>query len=142
MSSRNRPQKHQNSVAWTVNKHSYIAQKIAETKINGLCEKCFEIIEWRKRMGKYKPLTQPKKCVSCQQKRITEAYHVLCKSCGTEQGKCEKCGEEREIVVHDDELESKQEMIEHEKIMATMNERQRRTYRRKLIECKEDSEVD
>jgi hypothetical protein len=124
---------HQNAFAWTVSKHSDAAQKIAATHVHGLCVKCYDIVEWRKRMGRYKPCSQPTKCVSCLCKKITSAYHVLCKDCGRERGKCEKCREERERVIPGlDELEERRLREEREREMSVMNEREKRTFLRKI----------
>jgi hypothetical protein len=54
-------QKHQNEYAFRHNKNSKKTRKIAKTPNKGLCEKCHEKIEWRKKYRKYKPLTQPRK---------------------------------------------------------------------------------
>ncbi len=40
-------QRHKNATAWTVNKHSFAAQKIASLPTFNLCAKCVEIVEWR-----------------------------------------------------------------------------------------------
>jgi hypothetical protein len=51
------PPKHQNTFAFKHNKHSKLTQKIRETPNTGLCKTCFDIIEWKKKYRKYKPLT-------------------------------------------------------------------------------------
>ncbi|KAI8928094.1 hypothetical protein BC831DRAFT_449798 [Entophlyctis helioformis] len=53
-------QKYQNRTAFTPNKFSPVALKIAARPVQGVCQRCLDIINWRKRMGKYKPLSQPK----------------------------------------------------------------------------------
>ncbi|KAJ3273993.1 hypothetical protein HDV01_003663 [Terramyces sp. JEL0728] len=126
-------QKYKNAFAFVPNKFSPVAIKIAATPIQGVCQRCKDIIEWKQRMGKYKPLTQPKTCLSCQQKKIYCAYHVLCQSCSAEKQKCAKCHEgdiavqmekkKEEVVKEEQELEYK---------ISLLNERQKRSYRRKL----------
>jgi hypothetical protein len=91
-------QKHQNTFAFQPSKFSAMAQKIAATPSHGICQKCVDILEWRKRMNKYKPLTQPKKCVECGSKTIKEAYHVICNACAETLEKCAKCLELKDIV--------------------------------------------
>jgi hypothetical protein len=59
--SRTRKQAHQNSFAFRHNKHSTLTEKIKAAPNEGLCPKCHEKVEWRKKYRKYKPLTQPKK---------------------------------------------------------------------------------
>ncbi|KAJ3259677.1 hypothetical protein HK103_001938 [Boothiomyces macroporosus] len=126
-------QKHKNSFAFVPNKFSPVAMKIAATPIQGVCQRCKDIIEWKQRMGKYKPLTQPKTCLSCQQKRIYCAYHVLCQPCSTEKQKCAKC-HEGDIAVHMDK--KKEEIVKEEQELeykiSLLNERQKRSYRRKI----------
>lgn len=57
-------QKYQNSFAFKHNAKSKISQKINAMPNDGVCNRCFEQIEWRKKFKKYKPLAQPKKwCV-------------------------------------------------------------------------------
>ena len=53
-------QKHKNQFAFVPNKFSSVAIKIASLPIEGVCRRCTEILQWKQRMGKYKPLTQPK----------------------------------------------------------------------------------
>jgi len=74
-------QKYQNVVAFHHNKGSKLTKKILESPIHDVCRKCRDMIEWRKRYRKYKPLTVPKKCVKCEQKTIKEAYHIICHTC-------------------------------------------------------------
>ncbi|KAJ3091200.1 hypothetical protein HK102_001340 [Quaeritorhiza haematococci] len=128
-------QKHQNTIAFQPNKYSYIAQKIAATPIRGLCKRCRDILEWKKRMNKYKPLSQPKKCVSCERKAVTDAYHILCGKCATEQDVCAKCRQKEEIVDSDapkSAAEILKEEQEKQNLLASLTERQRRSYLRKL----------
>mmetsp|Transcript_13958 Transcript_13958/g.34084 ORF Transcript_13958/g.34084 Transcript_13958/m.34084 type:complete len:197 (-) Transcript_13958:198-788(-) len=83
--------RHQNSVAFKHNKHSKKTKQIANIGHDGLCPKCTGIIEWRKRYRKYKPLKAPRRCGSCEQKKITRAYHVLCNGCRQKRNVCAKC---------------------------------------------------
>lgn len=54
-------QKHQNKFAWRPNKNSKIDKKIKALPVYGLCKRCTEVILWRKKFRKYKPLTAPRK---------------------------------------------------------------------------------
>ncbi|KAG0238697.1 hypothetical protein BGW42_002563 [Actinomortierella wolfii] len=127
-------QAHKNTFAFHANKASKITKKIAAMPIGGLCAKCVEVIEWRKKFRKYKPLTTARKCVSCDQKAIKEAYHVMCNKCAGEKNVCAKCLESREIVPTNikTEKELMKEQVEFDRLLASMNERQRRAYLRKL----------
>ena len=37
------------------------AESVASVSLNGLCGRCREKIEWKKKYDKYKPLTTPRK---------------------------------------------------------------------------------
>ncbi|KAF9116024.1 hypothetical protein BGX27_005257 [Mortierella sp. AM989] len=127
-------QAHKNAYAFHANKSSKITKKIAAMPVGGLCEKCVEVIMWRKKFKKYKPLTTMKKCVHCEQKAIKEAYHVICNKCAGEKNVCAKCLESREIVPTNIKTEKEliQEQVEHERLLSGMNERERRSYLRQM----------
>ena len=84
-------QKFQNTFAFVPSKHSAKAVSIASLPTRGVCKRCYEIIEWKKQMSKYKQLTQPKTCTICKNRSIREAYHVLCQSCAAAKQVCAKC---------------------------------------------------
>ncbi|KAF9999982.1 hypothetical protein BGZ65_004745 [Modicella reniformis] len=127
-------QAYKNNFAFHANKGSKLTKKIAEMPVGGLCEKCVEVIMWRKKFKKYKPLTTMKKCVSCQQKSIKEAYHVVCNKCAGEKNVCAKCLESREIVPTNikSEKEIVQEKVKLERLLSSMTERERRSYLRQM----------
>ena len=97
---RKRGQRHQNSTAYNPNRYGETRQSklAAATPLAGLCARCKEKIEWKRKYDKYKPLTAPKKCVTCQEKKVKQAYYRLCRECAESRGLCAKCGEESEIV--------------------------------------------
>lgn len=99
--SRTRPQKHQNMTAFKNNKYGANAQqkKVNEKVHDGVCQHCKDVLEWKVKYNKYKPLTQPRKCVKCMQKSVKDAYHVMCKPCALKLELCAKCGKKEEIVV-------------------------------------------
>ncbi|XP_054905094.1 uncharacterized protein C9orf85 homolog [Poeciliopsis prolifica] len=99
--SRSRAQKHQNSTAFKNDKYGATAQvKKANSKIHdGLCQHCKGVLEWKVKYNKYKPLTQPKKCVKCSQKTVRDAYHIVCKPCSLLLEICCKCGKKEEIII-------------------------------------------
>ncbi|KAJ2550493.1 hypothetical protein EV175_004046 [Coemansia sp. RSA 1933] len=128
-------QKYQNEFAYKHNKGSKTTKKILELPVDGLCRRCTDQVEWRKQFRKYKPLTAPKKCVACDQRKVKKAYHVLCDDCAEAKGVCAKCMESSEVVDTSNkktsELINKEEQ-ELENKLADMPERQRRTFLRKL----------
>jgi len=131
--SRNRAPKHQNSFSWHHNKNSTKTKKILSTPNDGLCQRCFEIIEWKKKYRKYKPLAAPKNCTECHEKTVTRAYWHLCDTCAKTLKVCGKCKQSTELVsdvatVEDKKLADKKY---REKIQA-MSERERRTFFRML----------
>lgn len=85
------PPAHANKFAYVHNRSSKKTKKILAYPISGFCKPCREVIEWRKRFRKYKPLTVPKKCVRCSEKNIREAYHVICNPCSCKHSICTKC---------------------------------------------------
>lgn len=82
---------HANRFAFTHNPSSRLTKLILAMPISGVCMTCTEVISWRKKYRKYKPLTVPKKCVRCQEKSIKEAYHVVCNACARNSKICCKC---------------------------------------------------
>lgn len=106
--SRSRGQKHQNATAFKNDKYGASVQvKKAKAKIHdGLCQRCKDVLEWKVKYNKYKPLTQPRKCVKCLQKTVKDAYHIICKPCALKLELCAKCGKNEEIAIPiDQELE-------------------------------------
>ncbi|XP_069817953.1 uncharacterized protein C9orf85 homolog isoform X1 [Dendropsophus ebraccatus] len=65
---RSRPQKHRNVIVYKNDKHDSSAKtkKINCKEHDGVCQRCKDVLEWRVKFSKYKPLSQPKKCVKCR----------------------------------------------------------------------------
>lgn len=82
-------QKFQNLTSFRHNKNSRLTKKIEKLPIQNLCGKCHAQMEWRKRYRKYKPLTIPKRCITCLAKTVRDAYHVVCDECTSTN--CAKC---------------------------------------------------
>jgi Uncharacterized conserved protein (DUF2039) len=53
--------KHQNTFAWKHNPNSKQTKRILAIPNVGLCRRCTEQIEWRKKYRKYRPIHKPKK---------------------------------------------------------------------------------
>jgi len=88
---RSRPQKHQNAFAFRHNKGSVKTSKILAIEHAGLCGRCEEKIEWRKRYRKYKPIKMPRCCNRCSKKKVVRAYHVVCDDCARPERLCPIC---------------------------------------------------
>ncbi|KAL0481664.1 hypothetical protein AKO1_010334, partial [Acrasis kona] len=126
--------KHQNLFAFKHNKGSKKTRKIQLTPNKGVCEKCHEMIEWRKKFRKYKPLTAPRKCNLCERKNITLAYHVVCDECAHSKRICAKCQTPDSNRIAN-ELQKKahnERLAELDKSMSTMTLKQQHTLMRKI----------
>lgn len=84
-------QKHQNTYSFKHNKNSKLTKKIAETPLDLLCKRCLDILEWKIKYRKYKPLSVPGKCKICDHKNILKSYRDICDSCAKENSICTKC---------------------------------------------------
>ena len=96
--------------------------------------KLFVPIFFHSRYGKYKPLSQPAKCVRCSGKKIKYAYHILCADCVSETGHCAKCNKIEEVVNPPEASVSEAAKLEAEfqRELKLLPERKRRTFLRYL----------
>ncbi|KAG5866485.1 hypothetical protein JTB14_004008 [Gonioctena quinquepunctata] len=130
---RSRPQKHQNRTAFRNNLHdtSNRTKLVNSIQVSNVCVRCKDIIEWKIKYKKYKPLTQPKTCVKCGQKTVKKAYHVMCGECGKALKACTKCCQNTDTVQA--EPTGKQQTIldnELKALLQSLPERKRRTFLR------------
>ncbi|XP_034936182.1 uncharacterized protein [Chelonus insularis] len=131
-SNRSRPQKYQNSHAFKNNLYdtSHKTKTINNIQVANVCKRCKEIIEWKIKYKKYKPLKAPSKCTKCDQKCVKHAYHIMCESCALKLEVCPKCGEQTEII----KSEVKEEVLildrELRLLLKKLPERKRRTFYR------------
>ncbi|XP_018017732.1 uncharacterized protein C9orf85 homolog [Hyalella azteca] len=97
---RTRPQKHKNKKVFDNLRFdtNHRSKMIAELDVVQVCETCNNIIEWKIKYKKYKPLSQPKTCTKCSDKTIVNAYHTVCLPCATSLGICCKCAKEKKVV--------------------------------------------
>lgn len=143
MSTYSRQPKYQNEFAFKHNPNSRKTKTISEIPSTGLCGRCNDIIEWKKKYRKYKPLDRPRKCTSCHTLSVKQAYHVICASCASKKKACAKCLQEKAIYQTADaatkELREQIEFLEtHKGAIPGLPERQRRAVLREL--CRELSE--
>lgn len=106
------PPAHQNSYAFHHNKSSKLTRHITSLPIRFLCPACVAVIEWRKRYRKYKPLTVVKKCTACGEKKVKDAYHVICGDCVRVTGKCAKCLLPTAQWIKESEVATKEQPVE------------------------------
>jgi len=82
---------HANTFAFVHNVNSRKTKKILAMPNVGLCRRCTEKIEWRKKYRKYKPLKAPAVCGICRQKEVKAAYHKWCGPCAAAKQSCPFC---------------------------------------------------
>ncbi|KAL6845515.1 hypothetical protein ACP4OV_025010 [Aristida adscensionis] len=133
MSKRQGPPKHQNRYAWK----PHLGQKINETEpggrfrplaeITGVCQRCRDQIDWKRRYGKYKPIVEPAKCQKCSKRTVRQAYHNVCRDCSKELGICAKCCTRVNELVGRDANEEESERKALEEAIKGARERERRT---------------
>ncbi|XP_031218038.1 uncharacterized protein C9orf85 homolog [Mastomys coucha] len=94
---RSRPQKHQNTFTFKNDKFDKSVQtkKINAKLHDGVFQCCKEVLEWRVKYSKYKPLSKPKKCVKCLQKTVKDSYYIMCRPCACELEVFPKCRKKR-----------------------------------------------
>nr|VZH94016.1 unnamed protein product [Spirometra erinaceieuropaei] len=93
----------------------------------GLCARCKDILDWKVKYKKYKPLTQPKSCIKCGQRTVKRAYYTICDSCAESLKVCGKCGEAKDIVIPPPDSRQVEEEKFFEQNLRGMRERERRT---------------
>ena len=123
---------YQNSFAFKHNPASKKTARIAQIGHRGLCKRCHEQIEWRKKYRKYKALKRPRKCNGCSAMSIKRAYHTLCDSCAGGRGVCAKCGKEPQRREGLSEKESEAEEAKLGKAVEGMREREKRAVLRRI----------
>jgi hypothetical protein len=125
--------RNQNRTAFKHNPHSAKSAVIAALPNEGLCKRCADIIEWRKKFHKFKPLSAPRSCADCHAKTVMHAYHMLCVECARRRGCCAKCCQPREIVTPvQTAAETRAEQEELDLRLSEMSLRERRSFFRKL----------
>ncbi len=93
---RKKGQKYQNSFTFKHNPNSMKTRKISQSPLDFLCDRCHDILEWKIKYRKYKPLSTPSKCIVCMNRTIFKAYRLICEICAIPKKLCTKCGNEVE----------------------------------------------
>ncbi|ESR44561.1 hypothetical protein CICLE_v10012686mg [Citrus x clementina] len=144
-SSRRGPPKHQNRYAWKpkagqkINEREVGGKLRPYPEITGVCPRCKDQIDWKRRYGKYKPLSEPAKCQRCTKRAVRQAYHNLCPGCAKEQNVCAKCCSRVDRVIGRDlaEVEAEQKMLEA--ALKNARERDRRILLRAMDKGKSEN---
>eukprot|EP01060_Flectonema_neradi_P027278 TRINITY_DN3688_c3_g1_i1.p1 TRINITY_DN3688_c3_g1~~TRINITY_DN3688_c3_g1_i1.p1 ORF type:complete len:192 (+),score=22.37 TRINITY_DN3688_c3_g1_i1:39-614(+) len=133
---------HQNKTAWVPLKHQEdlkVGEEFIEGSTHNCCEKCVEVIEWRQKYGKYKPLTKPSRCHTCNQRTIRRPYHGICQDCALKRKVCAKC--EKPYAVPEGDLIREQKLISLKKEMERLPERFKRSCERKFDKLEPDEAI-
>ncbi|XP_015510146.2 uncharacterized protein LOC107217241 [Neodiprion lecontei] len=128
---RSRPQKYQNRHAFKNNLHdtSHKTKFINGIDVANVCERCKQIIEWKIKYKKYKPLKAPSKCVKCEQKTVKHAYHIMCGPCAKKNEVCPKCGIKSELIPGKPTVQEQLKLdTELQVMLKALPERKRRTF--------------
>jgi len=132
--SRTRNQKYQNKSAFKNDLHdtSDKTKMIKSLSPEGLCKRCKEIIEWKIKYKKYKPLSKPATCVRCKGKTVKRAYYIVCQPCAEAAQVCAKCNMKKdiELVPSQSNAEKSKKDAELQFELKQLTERQRRSYLR------------
>lgn len=139
--SRSRSQKHKNTIAYKNDKYGASVQvQKAKSKVHdGLCQRCKDVLEWKVKYNKYKPITQARTCVKCSQKTVKDAYHVICKPCSIKLELCAKCGKKEDIVIP---VNTSKEGKEEEEEDASLKKKGRGQRNKGLDELDTDDDFD
>jgi len=135
---RKKSQKYQNAFAWKANAHKSPTDPktilLLSKRVSNCCSHCTGVIEWKIQYGKYKPLTQPGKCINCSAKKVRFAYQVLCQDCVDSTGHCAKCNKKEDIVNTPQPIGAEAQLLEAEfqLELKSLPERKRRTFLRYL----------
>lgn len=128
-------QKHQNTYAFKHNKNSMLTRKIQEAPLDKLCQRCLNILEWKLKYRKYKPLTTPGVCRLCNLKNILKGHRTVCDSCSLQYMVCSKCIEPcKEFCTPNKSSKHLRNNIKDstfDEIIEVLKERQRRTILRR-----------
>ena len=134
---------HKNKTAWVAHKHQD-GLKITDEMVQEIgwldhcCEKCCDVLAWRRKYAKYKPLSQAGKCNRCQAKEVRRPYHSLCQPCASQTSQCAKCQQPYAIPQEVLDREAKMKYIKSK--LGLLPERYRRSAERKLE--KEEQDMD
>uniref|UniRef100_A0A1A9X269 Uncharacterized protein n=1 Tax=Glossina brevipalpis TaxID=37001 RepID=A0A1A9X269_9MUSC len=143
---RTRSQKYKNRTVFKNDLHDKtpMQKRLNTLHVNEVCKHCKDVIEWKIKYKKYKPLSQPKTCAKCQQRNVRKAYHVLCKDCALESRVCAKCLKTAEEVEIESPQPSPEEQVklkvEMDKLIKSFPERKRRAFLRYMEKGKKETD--
>ena len=122
-------QKYKNKTEFKIKYNDKKIELIKNAPLDKLCGKCYGIIEWKLKYGKYKVPNTASKCFICQMKTVVKAYRTICDPCAKEHKKCSKCGEQKDLkedrIMPNPSLKN-EKLIKMENYMKTIKEASRR----------------
>ncbi|XP_022208767.1 uncharacterized protein C9orf85 homolog [Drosophila obscura] len=133
---RTRAQKHKNRFVFKNDLHDKTPQqmRLNSMHVSTVCQRCKEVIEWKIKYKKYKPLTQAKTCSHCKERTVKKAYHVICRECAIKAHACAKCLKTAdEVAIEAPEptpQEEQQLQVEMDRLVKSFSERKRRAFLR------------
>ena len=135
-------QKYQNREEYTLKYQPLLAKLKEDTPKDLLCARCFEQVDWKLKFGKYKKMTQAKRCRECDQKAVVKSYRHICDPCSRSKRLCTKCGLSKDL--RKELPKCMEEMVEYKKLeeikayLKTLKE----SSRRKLMRFMNEETVD
>ena len=143
MTDRKKPgQKYQNNTTYDLKYKPDLKDLQKTAPRDNLCTRCFDIISWKLKFGKYKKPKQPGKCHLCSRKRIFKPYRHICDLCASAKKVCSKCMKDCTFVDFKTEDQQKRETQEKvkamEKVLDTFKERSKKTIMRLI----KDNQID
>ncbi|EDW27761.1 GL19837 [Drosophila persimilis] len=139
---RTRAQKHKNRFVFKNDLHDKTPQqmRLNAMHVSTVCQRCKEVIEWKIKYKKYKPLTQAKTCSHCKERTVKKAYHVICRECAIKAHACAKCLKTAdEVAIEAPEptpQEEQQLQVEMDRLVKSFSERKRRAFVRYMAKGK------
>jgi len=112
------------------------------SEITGVCPRCRDQIDWKRRYGKYKPLVEPGKCQKCSKRNVRQAHHKICLDCSKSNGVCAKCCCQVAKTVGRDISEIEAERKALDEAIKNARERERRTLLRAMNKAKANTDDD
>eukprot|EP00271_Cylindrocystis_brebissonii_P008193 TRINITY_DN221_c0_g1_i1.p1 TRINITY_DN221_c0_g1~~TRINITY_DN221_c0_g1_i1.p1 ORF type:complete len:231 (-),score=49.09 TRINITY_DN221_c0_g1_i1:323-1015(-) len=132
------PPAHQNATTWQPKRAVKKSEKELGGKlkpypaVDGVCIRCKEQIEWRRKYGKYKPINEPAKCIRCSKRAVRQAYLTLCPACAKEGNVCAKCCKPAEALVTNNAAQEAEDRQRLAQALEGLRERERRTLLRAM----------
>jgi hypothetical protein len=84
-------QAHKNTHTYELRYRDDKKDLLKNAALDRLCTHCKEILEWKLKFGKFKPIKEAKKCQTCLKSTVVKPYRAICNKCSDDANKCTKC---------------------------------------------------